>query len=289
MQRYAQTWSGDNATAWETLRYNLKMGLSLALSGVSNSGHDVGGFAGPPPDPELLARWVEMGIFMPRFSIHSWNDDGSVNTPWMHADVADTVADLIRLRSHYQPYLSYLSWRYARKFEPIWRPVFHDFPDDRAAWDERDDFMLGPSLLVCPVVESGASEREVRLPAGAAWIDPWTGARLEGGQTVRLSAPVGRPVYLMREGAILPVNLAPARFGDETLDLGFEIYPPAEGESAIELFADDGESVVDVAAAEPAIRLEVSCDQSSIRVRSTGIAHPKIKLPPGEARRLTSS
>jgi alpha-glucosidase len=27
MQRYVQTWSGDNRTNWDTLRYNTRMGL----------------------------------------------------------------------------------------------------------------------------------------------------------------------------------------------------------------------------------------------------------------------
>jgi hypothetical protein len=58
MQRYAQTWSGDNLTSWRTLAYNLPMGLSLSLCGWASHGHDVGGFAGPPPDAELLTRWV---------------------------------------------------------------------------------------------------------------------------------------------------------------------------------------------------------------------------------------
>ncbi|HJW41311.1 MAG TPA: TIM-barrel domain-containing protein, partial [Rhizomicrobium sp.] len=71
MQRYVQTWSGDNYTSWETLKWNIRMGLGLALSGVSNSGHDVGGFDGPRPDAELFVRWVGFGIFLPRFSIHS--------------------------------------------------------------------------------------------------------------------------------------------------------------------------------------------------------------------------
>ncbi|MGR8025130.1 TIM-barrel domain-containing protein, partial [Burkholderia cenocepacia] len=87
MQRYVQTWSGDNDTSWETLRYNLKMGLGLALAGVSNIGHDIGGFSGHAPSPELLLRWVQFGIFMPRFSIHSWNDDGTVNEPWMYPEI----------------------------------------------------------------------------------------------------------------------------------------------------------------------------------------------------------
>src|SRR6202012_1216291 len=51
MQRYVQTWSGDNHTSWNTLKYNIRMGTGLALSGISNTGHDIGGFAGPAPEP----------------------------------------------------------------------------------------------------------------------------------------------------------------------------------------------------------------------------------------------
>lgn len=69
LQRYVQTWTGDNRTHWETLRYNLRMGHGLSVSGVFNFGHDVGGFAGPKPDAELFVRWVEQGIFQARFSI----------------------------------------------------------------------------------------------------------------------------------------------------------------------------------------------------------------------------
>ena len=54
MQRYCQTWSGDNYTEWKTIRWNLRMGLGLSISGCYNVGHDVGGFAGPAPDAELL-------------------------------------------------------------------------------------------------------------------------------------------------------------------------------------------------------------------------------------------
>ena len=62
------------------------------MSGVSNIGHDIGGFSGPAPDAELFVRWVQFGILMPRFSIHSWNDDGTVNEPWMHPEVTQHVA-----------------------------------------------------------------------------------------------------------------------------------------------------------------------------------------------------
>ena len=57
IQRYAQTWSGDNTTSWATLKWNIRTGLQMSLSGMFNIGHDVGGFYGPIPEPELLLRW----------------------------------------------------------------------------------------------------------------------------------------------------------------------------------------------------------------------------------------
>jgi alpha-glucosidase len=207
MQRYAQTWSGDNSTSWESLKWNIPMGLGLALSGVSNLGHDVGGFAGPAPDAELLIRWVALGIFLPRFSIHSWNDDGSVNAPWMHPEVLDDVRALIVLRSRLTPYIAALLARYRDAYEPVLRPLFYDFPDDPVAWDETDQFMLGDGLLVCPVTAPGVSTLDLRLPIGAAWRDPWTGAEHPGGARLTCAAPNNRPPVFIRQDP--PSGLSP--------------------------------------------------------------------------------
>jgi alpha-glucosidase len=241
MQRYAQTWSGDNYTSWETLQYNIKMGLGLALSGVSNSGHDVGGFAGPRPDPELFVRWVQAGIFMPRFSVHSWNDDGTANEPWMYPEVTGHVRELMDLRNWLAPYLYLLLWRYRTDYEPVLRPTFHDFPGDARCYAENDDMMLGPSLLAAPVVTPGATVRSVYAPQGASWREFWSGARIEGGQTVELPAPWNRPVLLARAGSVIPVNWnQPAESGKNRR--GFLLFPLSQGETCGESHEDDGES-----------------------------------------------
>ncbi len=239
MHRYAQTWSGDNFTSWETLKYNIKMGLGLALSGVSNSGHDVGGFAGPRPDPELFVRWVQAGIFMPRFSIHSWNDDGTANEPWMYPETIGYIRELFGLRNRLATYLYLLLRRYRTEYDPVIRPTFYDFPNDACCYLESDDMMLGPLLLVAPVVEPGANKRTVYLPRGADWWDFWSGRSFAGGQSVELPAPWDRPVLLARAGSVIPVNWNHPGMADRR---GFLLFPQSRGESSGESYEDDGQS-----------------------------------------------
>jgi alpha-glucosidase len=199
MQRYAQTWSGDNYTSWDTLKWNIRMGLGLALSGVSNTGHDVGGFAGPRPDPELFLRWIGAGLFMPRFSIHSWNSDGTVNEPWMYPDRMEEVQDLMRLRQEIIPHIREALDIYRNTFKPAIRPIFHDFPDSPGAFDDTDDYLLGERILVTPVVQAGLEARTVRLPEGTDWRCGWSGELFASGSVVSRPAPLNRPPYFLRE------------------------------------------------------------------------------------------
>lgn len=294
MQRYCQTWSGDNYTSWETLRYNLRMGLGLALCGVSNSGHDVGGFAGPAPSPELFLRWVQCGIFMPRFSIHSWNSDGSVSEPWMHQEITPHVRDLMRLRCRLIPYLYELLYRSHARYEPMIRPTFYDFPDDPRCYEECDDAMLGPSLLVPHVVEPGCEERSVYLPAGRGWFCFFSGRHYEGGTSIRLPAPWSRPVLLAREGAIVPLNLSDAHFAGCAHRPGFALFPPRAGTVSEAFFVDDGESEAYRQGRYGTFRIELDARAGALDIVCTrgGPAPPPptevtLLLPASEARAIS--
>lgn len=206
-QRYAQTWTGDNRTGWDTLKWNIPMGLGLSMSGFFNIGHDVGGFAGPKPDPELFLRWVQNGVFHPRFTIHSWNDDATVNEPWMHPEVTAHVRDAIRLRYRLLPYLYTQLYRAVAEHEPILRPLFLDFPDDPACRDRQFDFMLGPDLLIASVIEQGATQRDVVLPE---WPGGWwhleTGTWYPGGQCLDLPVALSSMPVFVKGGAVLPLS-----------------------------------------------------------------------------------
>ena len=266
MQRYVQTWSGDNYTSWTTLKYNIRMGTGLALSGISNTGHDIGGFAGPAPEPELMLRWVQFGILLPRFSIHSWNDDKSVNEPWMHPEITGVISDLMKQRGRLTPYLYDLLWKSHQDFEPMIRPTFLTFPDDPRCFEENDEMMLGSDLLVAAVVEPGQTERTVYLPAGTDWYDFWRGAKYQGGTTVTVPAPLNDQTPLLaRAGSAIPFNLAEQHFNRPADQRGFILFAPTEGSFTATCFEDDGESGADrgdwslsVAASSDSLRIAIA-------------------------------
>lgn len=87
IHRYvSMSWSGDNTTSWSTLKHNIPTGIGAGLSLLPFYGHDVGGFYGPRPSPELFVRWTQNGIWHPRFTIHSWKEEG-ISEPWMYPEV----------------------------------------------------------------------------------------------------------------------------------------------------------------------------------------------------------
>jgi alpha-glucosidase len=212
IQRYAQTWSGDNTTSWETLRWNIRTGLQVSLSGMFNVGHDVGGFAGPVPEPELFVRWVQACCLNPRMVMNSWKAGGINNVPWLHPDMTVHVAAAIRLRYQLLPYLWSLFEKARTLHQPIIRPTFYDFPDDEACYADSDDFMLGHGLLVAPVVEPGALSRRVYLPSGPpAWFDFYTGVRYASGLEHVVQAGLGDLPLFARAGAAIALATSGAR------------------------------------------------------------------------------
>ncbi|HTD13882.1 MAG TPA: glycoside hydrolase family 31 protein [Chthoniobacterales bacterium] len=294
MQRYVQTWSGDNFTSWETLKYNIRMGTGLALSGVSNTGHDVGGFSGPAPSPELLLRWVQFGIFMPRFAINSWNDDGTVNEPWMYPEIRSHVSRLLKLRYRLMPYFYDLLWRSHSRYEPMIRPTFYDFQADPRSFEENDEMMLGGSLLVAAVVEQGARERKVYLPVGTGWFDFWSGDYYEGGQEITLAAPWAYPPLVVKAGAIIPLNVAEQHFNSRAEERGFALFPPTRGSFSDEFFEDDGLSEDFRKGRYGLWAVTMQCDPATIAIdiKATGAEPPKdrqvtLLLPLPEQRKVT--
>ena len=242
LQQYAQTWSGDNHTCWETLEYNNKMALGLSMSGMYNIGHDTGGFSGPPPGPELLARWFFIGAFTPRFGVNSWKPDGTITEPWMHPEVLPAVKRALAVRMRFMPHLYSLLKDSCDHSTPLLRPTFMNFPDDPRCLEELTEFMWGDSLLIAPVLQPGAVTRRVYLPeCEHGWWCVWSGRSFPGGGDVEVEAPLETVPLFARGGSALFL----AEWGADSIDGPEEIreihlFPGGDFEA--EFYDDDGET-----------------------------------------------
>lgn len=220
MQRYGGTWSGDVSTGWPGLRASLSLVLGLGLCGVPYSGPDVGGFDGSP-SPELYLRWFQLGSYLPLFRTHAAMGAGR-REPWEFGDeVLEHARVALAERRRLLPYFVTLAHLARRTGTPYVRPLWWGSPEDRALRDCEDAFLLGDSLLVAPVLESGVRQRAVRLPRGR-WYDTVTGKAYEGPGQVVVDAPLSRVPVLARAGTVLPV-----RASDGGVEL--EAWAPAQG------------------------------------------------------------
>ncbi len=243
IQKYAQTWCGDNYTSWTSLQYNIPIITGMGLSGQPNEGADIGGFAGPAPEEELFVRWVQNGVFQPRFSIHSASNDNTVTEPWMYRGSAGLIRDAILLRYRLTPYLYSAEYEAHQTGAPIMRALVYEFQNDEKVYDESFEFMFGRDLLVANVIEKGAKTRKVYLPAGCKWYD-WNDnfACYEGGQTVEIPVDMSSIPLFIREGAILPLadNQLMSMANDHMTALHLILAPG--GERRYTLYDDDGVS-----------------------------------------------
>jgi alpha-D-xyloside xylohydrolase len=222
-QRYgAALWSGDIGVDFATLRRQITAGLNTALSGLPWWCADIGGFhGGDPSDPayqEVMVRWFQFGAFSPIFRMHGdraprtplgRDITGGPNEVWSYGDRAyQIMTDYLALRERLRPYLQQQMRTAASTGLAPMRALFLEFPDDPRAWEVADQFLLGPDLLVAPVLEAGATSREVYLPAGAEWTCAWTGQTFTGGAVQPCPAPLERVPLFLRDGARLPILAA---------------------------------------------------------------------------------
>lgn len=240
IQRYAQTWAGDNLTCWDALKYNIATILGMSLSGVANQGCDIGGFYGPAPEGELFLRWIQNGIFQPRFSIHSTNTDNTVTEPWMYGDLKEDIRHAIEFRYQLSPYLYSLTARAHESGLPIMEPMCSVFQNDPKCYEEGVDFMFGDSLLVANVVEKGAKTRSIYLPEGDNFYDYYTREAFEGGQTIQIPVTLSSIPLYVRSGAIIP--MAENKLDNLTTQQATSIMLlcAADQNNAFTLYEDDG-------------------------------------------------
>jgi len=238
MQRFgAAVWSGDITSTWSTLANQPGTMLNFSMAGMPFCSQDLGGFFGPP-SPEMYARWIEEGVFIPVMRSHGMlNQD---RWPWAFGDDAYAAAkQAIELRYRLIPYLYTCASQTSQTGAPIMRPLFFNYPSDTNTLNMQDEWMEGSSLLAAPILSQGGS-RTVYLPAGR-WYDFNTGASIEGPKTISITnAPLTSIPMYAPAGSILPLGPVMQHTGQQPEDpLEVRVYPGANG--TFSLYEDAGD------------------------------------------------
>ncbi|MFW6007556.1 MAG: TIM-barrel domain-containing protein [Halanaerobiales bacterium] len=209
-QKYgAAIWSGDIPSTFESLQKQVRAGLNIALSGIPWWTSDIGGYHGGDPESsymrELIVRWFQFGAFCPLFRLHGARDPrpspgipGAANEVWSYGEKAyKIIKNLLFMRERLKPYIMQQMKLASEKGIPVMKPLFFDFPEDKACYEIEDEFLFGPDILVAPVLKEGLNQRKVYLPDGSDWIKVADGKRYDGNQYVNVKTPLATiPLFL---------------------------------------------------------------------------------------------
>jgi len=228
--RYAATWTGDNRSDWNHLRWSIPMALNLGLSGQAFSGPDIGGFIGNAT-PDLFARFMGIGSLLPFARAHSVKDSTD-HEPWSFGpDCEDACRIALERRYRLLPYLYTLFAEAAETGMPVVRPLFFADPADPRLRSEDRAFLLGPDILVRADVEPTGGGSHSAMPPGR-----WQRFEL----TDRTSPHL--PELWIRAGAAVPVGPVMQFISDRPASpLTLIVCLDENGHARGDLYEDDGD------------------------------------------------
>lgn len=197
---------GDETTDWSRasgLASQTTDMLNRAIGGAYGFGTDIGGYFDvgyPRTTKELFLRWAEWAALSPVFRLHGSVLAGT-HTPWSYDQQTVRVYEaLTRLHRRARPLIMRL-WRQAdRTGMPVARPLWLAYPNDRRAAQQDQEWLLGPDVLVAPVVTQAALSRTVYFPAGC-WQSPTTRTRYHGPLSQTVAAPLDQLPYFFACGS----------------------------------------------------------------------------------------
>lgn len=243
-ERYPAFFTGDTYSQWPVLAYEVAFTARGGNVLVPYISHDIGGFHGKKIDFDLYARWIEFGTFSPLLRMHSAHEnprEGNLRLPWIYGDEGSALMrKYFTLRTQLLPYLYTYTWVAHRDSIPILRPLYLKYPQLEEAYRHAHEYFFGDEMLVAPVLDP-SGELTIYLPPGQ-WIDFFSGRRYAGGSTFAAHYAVDETPVFVREGALIPEQLASDYSNARPLEpLILNVY--GSGQGRFDLYEDDGVSL----------------------------------------------
>jgi len=236
-------WAGDQQTefgGYDGMASVIPLCVNLGMSGVPIVTHDIGGYSTvnvPARTRELFYRWTELGAFSPVMRTHH---GASEDKNWQWDKDAATIAFFGKYAGYHValfPYRYTLAQEAVDNGRPMMRHMALHFPADPRAVSIKDQYLLGPGLLVAPVQQDKATSRKVYLPGALPWWHYFSGKRYEGGKEHTVTAGLEQIPVFAAAGALIPVFLTQVDTLDRAQDKAVTDIDDAEdGPLGIKVF-----------------------------------------------------
>ncbi|CAO2603307.1 Probable maltase-glucoamylase 2 [Lemmus lemmus] len=241
--RWAGHWLGDNRAAWDQLGKSIIGMMEFSLFGIPYTGADICGFFGDA-EYEMCIRWMQLGAFYPFSRNHNNAGTRRQDPVAWNSTFEEYSRRVLQTRYSLLPYLYTLMHKAHAEGSTVIRPLLHEFTDDNVTWDIDQQFMLGPAILISPVLESNTFEIHAYFPR-ARWYDHSTGSGQDStGDWKTLAAPLDHINIHVRGGYILPwQEPAMNTYYSRQNFVGLTVALDDKGEAEGQMFWDDGQSI----------------------------------------------
>lgn len=227
-QRFPAHWGGDCSATYPSMAETIRSGLSLACGGFGFWSHDISGFENTAP-ADIYKRWCQFGLLSSHSRLHG---SSSYRVPWLFDEEACAVLrKFVKLKCALMPYLYRQAVKAHEEGIPMMRPMFVEFPGDRACEPLDKQYMFGDSLLVAPIFKEGG-QVEYYLPEGK-WINLLTKETVTGGKWQKEVHDYFSMPLLVRPASILAVGKDVTRPDYDFSDcVKLLLYLPEDGMTA---------------------------------------------------------
>lgn len=234
--RYGGIWTGDNSSCWAHLKLNLLHMAAVNMCGFLYAGADTGGFMGNT-SRELLLRWLAVSAFTPLMRNHT--GCGTARQECYAFENTEDFRAILSLRYRLIPYLYSEYMKAALEGDLFFMPLAFGYPGDGAASGIDDQYLVGGSIMIAPILEEGSITRRVYLPEDMTMVK-YDGREFacsaEKKGTMTIEARLNEVVFFIRRNRLVPVG----KDVKNTRDIDFDHLTLLGDGQTYELYADDG-------------------------------------------------
>jgi alpha-glucosidase (family GH31 glycosyl hydrolase) len=268
--------------SWDSLAFQPEFTATASNVGYGWWSNDIGGHYHGVKDDELMARWVQLGLFSPILRLHCSESPFNTREPWAFGpESRGVITKALQFRHRLIPYLYSSAVRASTEGKNLVEPMYYDYPGVAEAYKFKIQYNYGSELMVVPIVSprdkaTVMGKTEGWLPPGR-WVDIFTETVYDGDRVVVLHRRLEEYPVLAKEGSIIPLDIETGEGLKNgcPIPTGIEIWIAVGADGKFELVEDDGKgaTIEDVVFAKTIIHF----DQSSGKITIGPTENPVLK------------